>query len=101
MATSEGLVRFDGARWTRYPFEAWGLENRSVSSLAFDPAGRLWVGSYGHLDRIEGDKLVTYTVDNSPLVGENVWTLSVDHRGHVWIGVAFGGVSELIPAPAE
>lgn len=98
VATSEGLARFDGAQWTRYPFAAWGVENRSVSSLAFDAAGRLWVGSYGYVDRIEAERLVSYTVDNSPLVGENVWTLSIDRQGHVWIGVALGGVSELIPA---
>jgi hypothetical protein len=47
--TSEGLLRYDGAEWTRYTPETSPLPHETVGVLAVAPGGALWVGTPGGL----------------------------------------------------
>ncbi|HZT59068.1 MAG TPA: two-component regulator propeller domain-containing protein [Pyrinomonadaceae bacterium] len=48
LATSQGLVRFDGARFVTFDRRnTTGLTNFDILTLAVDRAGTLWVGTDG------------------------------------------------------
>ena len=48
LGTQEGLVRFDGARFTVFSTRTVpALRSNNVSALLVDSAGALWIGTYG------------------------------------------------------
>src|SRR5688572_20084128 len=92
LGTSNGLVRFDGAVFTR---TAIGTPARAtegpVSALVGARDGSLWVGSAGVLVRMRTDGVVHFSPGTVPLPG-SVAALLEDRTGTVWAG-GRGGVS--------
>jgi len=91
LGTSEGLVRFDGDKFT--PRELSETATNSaiwVTALTEDERGHLWIGTQqdGLFELVEG-QLKHYT-KNQGLLDDNVTSLAADGRGSVWIGTKSG-----------
>jgi len=78
-ATSHGLFRYTGNRWTRVT-EADGYNGEQASSVYEDRAGRVWVGSARGLYRHEGTQL--RLVDTT---ATNIDSLIEDDAGDLWV----------------
>jgi len=85
-----GYLRvFDGRVWTarQGPPGVYTLE-----AMAFDPAGRLWLGHYGGVSVLDGGQWKTYNAGGFGL-GQNAGLVSdvaVDRQGRVWAATASG-----------
>ena len=73
-----------------------------VVDLSIDSKNRLWIGTYqkGLLCYSKG-KIKQYTVSNSHLLENNVYTVKVDKYGYIWIGTMRGYVQRLNPETEE
>lgn len=69
-----------------------------VVDLSIDSKDRLWIGTYqkGLLCYSKG-RIKQYTVNNSHLLEDNVYTVKVDKHGYIWIGTMRGYVQRLNP----
>src|SRR5678816_4057302 len=92
LGTSNGLVRFDGAVFTR---RATGTATRAtarpVSAVLGARDGSLWVGSAGDLVRMKTDGIAHINPDTDPLPG-SIAALLEDRTGTIWAG-GRGGIS--------
>lgn len=69
------------------------LPNTAVVTLLQDHKNRIWIGTYlNGLYCYQNGKVTNYTKANSPLVSDNVWKLTEDTFGNIWIGTLGGGV---------
>ncbi len=94
LATQEGLVRFDGARFTVFSTRTTpGLRSNNVSALLVDAGGALWVGTYGGgLARLREGGWSAWTQKDG-LGGDFVVSLFEDHAHALWIGTRSGGIT--------
>ncbi len=71
-----------------------------VVDLSLDPKERLWIGTFqkGLLcySRSKG-QIKQYTVENSQLLEDNVYTIKADKEGYIWIGTMRGYIQRLNP----
>jgi ligand-binding sensor domain-containing protein len=87
-----GLWVWDGQAWSQYT-TADGLAGDTVWAVAFDGAGRTWVGTGGGLSVLEGERWTTYTVADG-LAYNDVRAIAFAEDG-VWIGT-WKGLSHLV-----
>jgi diguanylate cyclase (GGDEF)-like protein len=107
VGTYVGLNRFDPTtgRARRYLADRGpgaGPSHEYVTSLAFDPAGALWIGTRGGgLDRLDPrtERFGHYGIAEG-LPSENVYSIRTDARGRVWFASPRGLV-RLDPANDE
>lgn len=86
LATTKGIYRLDGQKWTAYNKDNSGLSNNYVYCLAFDANDRVWCGTNGGgLFLFDGSNWSNYTTDNSPLPSDCVGTITVDKNDIVWM----------------
>ena len=82
IATTTGLVRFDGVRfvpWTPGNGESWFASN-SVYSLLAGRDGSLWIGTATNLARLKDGRLVNYTSGRG-----RINAIVEDRGGAVWV----------------
>jgi ligand-binding sensor domain-containing protein len=91
-ATSNGVSKFDGRRFTSIT-EDDGLIDNNVVKLYEDFAGRIWCATQGRgVIRINDTTAVQLTRRDG--LGTNqVRTIAIDHKGIVWFGGLEGGVT--------
>jgi ligand-binding sensor domain-containing protein len=73
----------------------------SVTAIAQDGAGYLWVGGQSGLSRYDGYRFRAYRADpQSPdaIHDTNINVLHTDRRGRLWIGTSVGGLARYDPA---
>ena len=93
--TEEGLVRFDGIRFSIFDKDTGSLKNNEVLSLALDRNKELWIGTYGggiahlHNGRFE------FCTTKEGLPSNLVRALYEDASGALWIGTDGGGLARL------
>lgn len=86
-----GLAVFDGQTWTPLQPGSSPLPSRSVQALAFDPGGRLWVGTENRGAAVYDAAGDTWTLFDQALAGEgfggnNVTGIATDPAtGDVWL----------------
>ncbi|MGA7992658.1 MAG: two-component regulator propeller domain-containing protein [Thermoanaerobaculia bacterium] len=91
IGTQEGLVRFDGVRFTVYDKQTTpAMKSQSILCLLESRDGALWIGTGGGgALRYAGGVFTTYGKAEG-LPDENVWSLLEDREGRIWIGTASG-----------
>ena len=73
-----------------------------VVDLSIDSKNRLWIGTFqkGLLCYSKG-QIRQYTVSNSQLLENNVYTVEVDKHGYIWIGTMKGYIQRLNPETGQ
>lgn len=96
LGTQEGLVRFDGVRFTVYDRNsAQAMRQHHVLSLAEDADGSLWIGTFGGgVIRMDHGNFKAYTTREG-LPGNIIRSLWVDREERLWIGTEGGGLCSL------
>jgi len=94
LGTREGLVRFDGVRFTVFDTRTTPeLGHNWVLCLLADRAGRLWIGTSGRgLVRLEDGRFTRYAAGDG-LPSEQVSALLEDREGRLWVGTDGGGLA--------
>ena len=91
LGTEEGLVRFDGVRFTIFDKHTAALQNNVIRALLVDREKRLWIGTEGGLSCYSGGKFTAFTTRNG-LSNNSILALYEDHNGALWIGTDGGGL---------
>jgi signal transduction histidine kinase/ligand-binding sensor domain-containing protein/ActR/RegA family two-component response regulator len=85
LATNEGLVRFDGVRFTVFDRDNTPeLRSRIITTLHVDVLGRLWVGTRVGVLVLDGGRFSTQA--DAGLSGGYIRAITSDQHGRVWIG---------------
>jgi ligand-binding sensor domain-containing protein/serine phosphatase RsbU (regulator of sigma subunit) len=94
LGTQEGLVRFDGVRFTVFSTRTVpALRSNNVSALVVDSEGALWIGTYGGgLTRYFGGQWATWGRKEG-LGSDFVISLFEDRERALWVGTRAGGVN--------
>ncbi len=89
VGTEHGLARFEDGKWFQYG-TAEGLVYPVVTDLAIEPeTGDLWVGTFGGLSRLSGERFENFTQLDSGLVNDVIYAVAA--QGHrVWAATAAG-----------
>ena len=97
LGTQEGLVRFDGVRFTVFDRRNTPeIGHSSILSLCEDRSGALWAGTHGAgLVRLK-DGVFTRFGTAEGLLGTSVWSVLEGHDGTLWAGSDGGGVARLV-----
>ncbi|MFI5197368.1 MAG: two-component regulator propeller domain-containing protein [Thermoanaerobaculia bacterium] len=93
MGTEEGLVRFDGVRFSVYSTRnTTAFRQNRIEALAEGPDDSLWIGTVDGLLRKRGDEFTAYGVAEG-LPNETIMTLLAEPDGSLWIGTLRGGLA--------
>ncbi len=93
MGTEEGLVRFDGVRFTVFSTRNTpAFRQNRIEALAEGSDGSLWIGTVDGLLRKRGDEFTSYGVADG-LPNETILALLADPDGSLWIGTQRGGLA--------
>ena len=92
LGTQEGLVRFDGARFTVFDKKNIpGIGQFSVLALCEARDGTLWIGSQASgLLSMKAGEFTVYTAAASGLPDDEVDALAQDDEGQLWIRTPHG-----------
>jgi ligand-binding sensor domain-containing protein len=93
LGTQQGLMRFDGLRFTVYDRQTVRLmRSNSVLALCEDRAGGLWLGmESGGALRLKDGRFTALTAKDG-LAAERVTCLFEDTQGDLWLGTEGAGV---------
>jgi ligand-binding sensor domain-containing protein/signal transduction histidine kinase len=91
LATAEGVVRFDGVRFTTFDTSNTPeIASNNVQALLVDRAGSLWIGTHaGGLTRYQ-DGRFTHLSTTAGLPDARVRCLYEDRLGAMWVGTDAG-----------
>jgi ligand-binding sensor domain-containing protein/signal transduction histidine kinase len=86
LGTLEGLVRFDGVRFTVFDVgNTPALPSNRIVSLFEDKSGSLWIGTEdGGVTKLSHGKFTTFT-KNEGLLSNTIGNICEDSRGTIWI----------------
>ena len=92
LATMDGLVRFDGIRFTTFNnSNTKGIRGNRFNWMACTAGGEFWAGTESSgVTRYDHGRFTTYTVRDG-LPGDNISGVLSDKRGNIWV-LARGGV---------
>jgi signal transduction histidine kinase/ligand-binding sensor domain-containing protein/ActR/RegA family two-component response regulator len=95
-ATAEGLVRFDGVRFTVYNRASTpALPVSNVDSLAVAADGALWIGfRHSGLGRLQAGRFTLWTTAQG-LSANEIISLAATPDGSVWAGTAVQGLNRI------
>ena len=92
LGTEEGLVRFDGIRFTIFDKHTVGLQSNLIRVLLVDSRQNLWIGTEGGgLSCFRDGKFSVFTTRNG-LSSNSIRSLYEDKVGTLWIGTDGGGL---------
>ncbi len=93
LGTEEGLVRFDGVRFTVFDRRTTPeIRNNFIMALHADRAGDLWIGTFGGgLLRLRKGRFELFTKKDG-LTNERIRSIHEDRAGAVWVATGGGGL---------
>lgn len=87
--TRHGLVRFDGASYTRITSEEErALPSDVINNLSADPDGSLWISTEKGLVQYTGGRF--RRIDSTQVPAAPTWHVFRDAKGILWVAGAFG-----------
>ena len=91
LATHEGVVRFDGVRFTTFDTSNTpAIKSNNVQTLLVDRAGALWIGTHGGgVTRYEAGRFTHFSTQDG-LSDGRVRSLFEDPLGGIWVGTVSG-----------
>jgi ligand-binding sensor domain-containing protein/signal transduction histidine kinase len=90
LATQEGLVRFDGVRFTVFDkSNTEQIKDNNIGAICKGRDGSLWLGSSAGLCRLKDDAFTRYTTGDG-LPDDTVDSVFEDSSGILWIGTPAG-----------
>lgn len=85
LATSDGLARFDGLRFTVFQHgNTQGIEGNRFYSLYEDHDGALWAGAFGMVLRYREGQFVTFDAKDG-VPSDEIYHIEADARGQLWL----------------
>jgi diguanylate cyclase (GGDEF)-like protein len=110
IATTEGLIRFDGYRFRRYVAvegDDTSLPGNLVRTLLLGRDGRLWVGT--EADGVaaydpKSDRFMRFAASDAQadrLPEAPIRALAEDASGNIWVGTTGAGLARLDPASGQ
>ncbi len=95
VATLEGLVRFDGVRFTVFDKgNTEALRDNSINALEVGGDGTLWLTTSGGLTRLRDGRFTTYT-DADGLSSNKVSAMQIGPDGSLWVTMLDGGLDRI------
>ncbi|MBK7981960.1 MAG: T9SS type A sorting domain-containing protein [Ignavibacteriae bacterium] len=85
-STLNGLIKFDGKKFTFFNMENSGLPSNRIYSIAKDSLGNIWIGTNNGIVSYDGNDWTVYNINNSPLLYNSSGAIGVDNYGIIWIG---------------
>src|SRR5580704_9296600 len=82
LATSNGLLRFDGVKFVRYAPPGLDLPTRGFTFLLGARDGSLWVGMRTSFGRLKDGKFQWYS---NPAQHIGISAILEDHEGTIWV----------------
>ncbi|MGE5341448.1 MAG: two-component regulator propeller domain-containing protein [Candidatus Omnitrophota bacterium] len=94
IGTEDGLVRFDGLKFTRYNrTNVPQLTDNVIRALFQDRTGTLWIGSLsGGLTCLKDGRFTTYSSRKYQSLSK-ITAINEDHYGNLWIGSLDSGLT--------
>jgi len=83
---------YDGSQWEHFLLPNYDRFSHYATSIAFDKAGKAWVGTPTGLYSFDGKSWVIYTPQNSGMPWERVSALTIDSRGRLWMASSMNGL---------
>jgi signal transduction histidine kinase/ligand-binding sensor domain-containing protein len=104
VGTVLGLNRYDGINFKNYfhdPTDKLSLSSNSISCLAIDKTGELWVGTdgggvnrfnkfTGNFERFDIPKKTKNSKGNN-----SIWAVTPDSKGNIWVGSYGDGINKI------
>jgi len=85
--TGIGVLKFDGVTWNHFSSVNSGLPNDTITSLAVEPNGNVWIGTYNAgLVMFDGLTWTQFLPSNSGLKSKQIRSLTISPAGELWIG---------------
>ena len=103
-SNDKGIVRYNPITGERTDFTAAtsGFASDIMVAAMHAHDGSLWFGTYnGGLIQYKDGHFRNYLVTNSGLANNNVWSLTEDKWGNVWMGTLGSGIQKLNPKTGE
>jgi ligand-binding sensor domain-containing protein len=85
------LARLAGSTWTVFDSTNSGLPSNTISNVAIDSEGVVWIGGSGGLTSFDGKSWVTYSGFESRF-SKGISEITVDPKGNIWVGTEGGGI---------
>jgi ligand-binding sensor domain-containing protein/signal transduction histidine kinase len=93
--TQNGLANFDGQNWKLFTTHD-GVSENSVSAIAEDAGGNLWIGTESRgLNLFKDEKFTIYRQGANQLPGDDISCLYADKDGVLWVGASGHGLARL------
>ncbi len=98
------LFKLEDSAWTIYSTENSGLPTSFPMCLDIDSNNRIWMhcrdkggeigkNKGGGLTCFDGNKWVSYTIQNSYIPSNTIWDIVVDKYDRIWMGTAEAGLT--------
>jgi ligand-binding sensor domain-containing protein len=87
----EGLIKYDGANFTKFNSQNTPIPEDFISSIAIDSKDNIWFSSsrfrQGGVVKYDNSNWKVYTPDNSDLPVNLVQSIAIDNKDNVWLAL--------------
>jgi ligand-binding sensor domain-containing protein/serine phosphatase RsbU (regulator of sigma subunit) len=92
LGTLDGLIRFDGIRFTQFNKQKYSqFKGNEIRSLFEDSDGTLWIGTDGGLTCYKNGVFTAIKTEKNEEFN-TLTSIIKDSKGTIWVGCKFGGV---------
>ena len=87
-----GLIKYDGSKFTIFNTSNSKLPDNGISSISVDSKNNLWIGTGDGVVKYDGNNWTVYKPSNSGLPDHDITSIAVDRNDVIWIGIRSGGL---------
>lgn len=93
---NEGLSMFDGTNWTTYQGQTvGGVSLFGISDIVADAQNNIWAtsgigGTEGGIFKFDGNQWTRYSLENTGLTTNYMYSVAVDAQNNKWFGAGTG-----------